>query len=164
MRAQQMRRSAAVLALALALALSAGCALGTKVHTTTITVQTSGEELLHLAIVPRFLPNGERPTQQMADLKAELAEKAGGYTLVEEVEGGWVPPGGGGVLKEMNDLLLVKGPPAVAHVLRVRLREDFEQEYPFVLSLPIQSVAVIRVGAPRPGAKQPGEAAALTAG
>ena len=116
------------LTLATAVALSAGCAIGTRVHTTAITVQTSSNELLHVAAIPRVLPSGERPTEQLADLLAEVARKAGGYTLVENVEGGWIPPDRSKVLTELNDLLLVKGPPEVAHLLRARLREDFQQE------------------------------------
>ncbi|MHC4592504.1 MAG: hypothetical protein ACYS8L_07410 [Planctomycetota bacterium] len=149
----------AVLVLAAASALgTTGCAWLNRFQTTQITVQFSGEELLHMAIVPRELPDGSRPEEQVAALLKEVAERAGGYTYIEQVAGGWVPPGEKQVIKELNDLLLVKGPPEVGPFLRVRLRKDFDQEYPFVVSLPTQSIAVVRpVAAPQ---GEPAEAAA----
>ncbi|MHC5034268.1 MAG: hypothetical protein ACYTFZ_04465 [Planctomycetota bacterium] len=135
-----------------------GCAWFNRMQGTQITVQFSGDDLLHLAIIPRELPDGSVPKEQVAALLLEVAARAGGYTYIEEVAGGWIPPGEEQVVKELGDLLLVQGPPEIAPFLKARLRKDFDQEYPFVLSLPTQSVAVLRpVAAPK---EEPAEAAA----
>ncbi len=143
-----------VLAVGCGVALSAsGCALWNRVQTTQISVQVAGDKLLHMAAVPRTLPDGGRPTEQLAALLKEMGEKAGGYTLIENVTGGWVPPGKTEIQVERNDLLLVAGPPSIALILRKVLRDDFKQEHPFVISVPLQSIVVI----PQP--TQPGEGA-----
>jgi hypothetical protein len=120
---------------------AAGCAIGTKLQNTQIYVQVSPDEMLHMAAIPRLLPDGTRPTEQTAALLQEVAAMAGSYIYIEEVVGGWVPPGRRDVLQERNDLLLVKGPPELALFLRDRLRKDFKQELPFVVSMPILPVS-----------------------
>jgi hypothetical protein len=135
--------------LAVAVAATGGCGLFNEIHQTQITVEYSGDQLLHLATIPRQLPDGQRPTEQVEALLEEIAERAGGYTYIENVMGGWMPPEGEKVVEERNDLLLVKGPPEVKPYLQQRLREDFQQEMPFVISLPVQSVAVIRSMTPQ---------------
>lgn len=97
----------------------------------------AGDRVLHLAIVPRQLPDGGDPAERVARLLKEVAERAGGYTYVEGVRGGWIPPGERQVVTESNDLLLVEGPPELARFLRKALRDDFAQECPFVVSLPV---------------------------
>jgi len=125
-----------------------GCAIGTKVSTTQVTVQVRSDRLLHIAAVPRELPDGQSASKQREALFEAVARKAGGYTCVEKALGGWLPPQKDEVMHEVNDLLLVEGPPEIAYFLRKKLHEDFRQEYPFVISLPVQSVAVI--SAPEP--------------
>ena len=132
-----------------------GCALGTKVNVAQIAVQVRSDRLLHIAAVPRVLPDGEPATEKRAELLRELAQRAGGYACIEKVLGGWVPPQKADVVEELNDLLLVDGPPEVARFLRERLHEDFGQEYPFVISLPIHAVEVISLPAPPGAAAQP---------
>ena len=128
----------------LALAVAApGCALFNSVDQTQITVEMRSDQLLHLAALPRLLPDGSPATEQRDKLLDEVAELAGGYTLIDNVLGGWVPPGQKQVVEERNDLLLVKGPPEAAYLLEARLREDFQQLEPFVESLPIQAIAVV---------------------
>ena len=140
-----------VLIVSAALTLGAtGCAPFSRVTTTQITVQVSGERLLHLATVPRVLPDGTSPSEQVADLLEEVAERAGGYTYIEKVMGGWVPPGEDEVVEELNDLLLVQGPPELAFFLMEKLREDFKQREPFVVSLPVQSVTLVPIAPPSP--------------
>jgi len=146
-------RALLVLVLAGVVTLSAtGCAAWNRVQTTQVTVQVSGDRLLHIAAVPRVLPNGERPTEQLAALLKEMGQKAGGYTLIENVMGGWMPPGKREMVEERNDLLLVAGPPSVAYFLRLRLVKDFKQEEPFVVSVPLQSIAVVTSAEPTEGA------------
>ena len=98
----------------------------------------AGGRVLHLAIVPRQLPDGSDPAEQVARLLKEVAARAGGYTYIEGVKGGWIPPGEQQVVTESNDLLLVEGPPELARFLKEALRDDFAQEYPFVVSLPVR--------------------------
>jgi hypothetical protein len=148
-----------MLVLAGGVALSAtGCGSWNRIQTTQVTVQVSGDRLLHIAAVPRILPDGERPTEQLAALLQEMGQKAGGYTLIENVMGGWIPPGQKEVVQERNDLLLVAGPPAIAYYMRVRLHNDFKQEDPFVISVPLQSIAVVSSLEPTEGSGA-GEAA-----
>ena len=128
----------------LALAVAApGCALFNSVNQPQITVQMGSGQMLHLAALPTVLPDGSPAKEQREKLLEEVGQLAGGYTLIDNVLGGWVPPGEDGVVQERNDLLLVKGPPEAAYLLRARLLEDFQQEEPFVESLPIQAIAII---------------------
>ncbi|MHC4481507.1 MAG: hypothetical protein ACYS1C_11145 [Planctomycetota bacterium] len=129
--------------LALLLVPLPGCASLNRISTTQIMVQVGGEELLHLAVVPRELPDGRRSSAQTTELLQAVAKRAGGYTYIENVKGGWLPPGKDEVVKEDNDLLLVKGAPQLADFLKDRLRDEFEQTHPFVVSLPIQSVKIL---------------------
>jgi len=104
----------------------------------------AGGRVLHLAIVPRQLPDGGDPAEQVARLLKEVAARAGGYTYIEGVKGGWIPPGEQQVVTESNDLLLVEGPPELARFLRKALRDDFAQQYPFVVSLPVRAAPMVQ--------------------
>jgi len=119
---------------------SAGCAAGNKIHNTQVIVQFSTDEVLHIACVPTRLPDGEPATAQRTALLEAVTQAAGGYTLVEETMGGWMVPGTRRVQSEVNDLLLVKGPPDLAMLLEKMLHEDFQQDVPFVISLPVLPV------------------------
>ncbi len=134
------RRLFIVFAAAALMAATAGCHTCHKARWTHTTAH-SGDRVLHLIVVPRELPDGTAPTQQLADLLEEVARRAGGYTHIEKVTGGWLPPGEAEVVQERNGLLLVEGPPDLAAFFMQRLREDFQQRYPFVVSLPIQRTA-----------------------
>ncbi len=125
-----------------------GCAPSGEVRQTSVTAEAGGERLLHLAIVPRQLPDGGQPAQQVARLLKEVAERAGGYTYIEGVKGGWITLGEQQVVTECNDLLLVEGPPELADFLRQALRDDFAQQYPFVISLPVRRTPVAQSASP----------------
>ena len=139
----RLSRLALLAALLTLLAAAPGCALWNSYDQTKVVVQMGSGEMLHLAAVPRVLPDGTRPKEQLDALLKDVAKMAGGYTLIDNVLGGWLPAGQETVIEERNDLLLVKGPPEVAYLLRARLAEDFQQVEPFVESVPIQSIAVI---------------------
>ena len=98
------------------------------------------DALLHLAVVPLELPDGKSTDELMSALLEDVARLAGGYTSIEKVTGGWIPPGGEQVVRESNCLLLVVGPFEVAPFLKDRLRNDFQQTYPFVISLPYAEI------------------------
>ena len=132
-----------LLAGACILASATGCAAANKIHNTQVIVQFSTEEVLHVACVPTVLPDGEPASAQRAALLEAVAKAAGGYTLIEDAMGGWVPPGTRTTTLEVNDLLLVKGPPELMFLLEQRLREDFGQDYPFIISLPVLPVATV---------------------
>ncbi|MCK4283648.1 MAG: hypothetical protein KAX44_04965 [Candidatus Brocadiae bacterium] len=136
------RRLFIVLAAAALMAATTGCRTCHKARRMHTSAQFSSERVLHLIVVPKELPDGRAPTQQLADLLEEVAQRAGGYTTIEKVTGGWLPPGETEVVQERNDLLLVEGPPDLAAFLMQRLREDFQQRCPFVVSLPIRRIAV----------------------
>ena len=118
-----------------------GCAAGNRIHNTTVVVQFSTEEVLHVACVPTVLPDGTPAIGQRSALLEEIAAAEGGYTLIEKVAAAWVPPGTKRVRREVNDLLLVRGPPEIALILQERLATDFQQESPFVISLPVLPAA-----------------------
>lgn len=144
MKPNHSRRVLVALVLGAVLAAATGCLAFPKVHQTHITVQCGSDQVLHLAIVPRELPDGSQPTEQLAQLLEEVAERAGGYTYIEKVVGGWLPPGQKEVVQEINDLLLVQGPPGLAGFLKRKLHEDFGQQYPFVVSLPVQQIVTVQ--------------------
>jgi len=138
-----------------------GCAFFNRVNQPQITVQMGSGQLLHVAVLPRVLPDGTSAEEQRNKLLEEVAELAGGYTLIDNVLGGWVPPGQKAVMQERNDLLLVKGPFEAGYLLKARLLQDFQQEVPFVESIPVQAFAVVYPGMQAPPA--PEEEAALPA-
>jgi GAF domain-containing protein len=154
-----MQRSTVPAVMAMAMVLgSTGCAWMNRVSETRIVVQFSGDQLLHVAILPRRLPDGSEPTKQLKALLDEMAERAGGYTYIPQVVGGWRPPGEKATVEQTCDLLLVKGPPEIAYVIDARLREDFGQKEPVVVSLPIQAIAVVPLLQAAPPAAQPAPA------
>ncbi|NLW51332.1 MAG: hypothetical protein GXY85_10920 [Candidatus Brocadiaceae bacterium] len=142
MRRSRVHRIVLVVAVAALLVAAPGCLLNSA-NQPQITVQFGSGRMLHIAALPQLLPDGTSSAPQRDALLAELAGLAGGYTLIPDVMGGWVPPGQTGVLQEVNDLLLLVGPPEAAYLLHTRLREDFQQEAPFVQSLPIQAIALV---------------------
>jgi len=139
-----------------------GCAWFNKMQGTQITVMVPGDQLLHIAVVPKVLPDGTSAAEKTAELLARVAKRAGGYTFVEDVAGAWVPPGQDLLVRERNGLLLVAGPPELAQFLADKLREDFRQKQPFVVSLPIQAPVAFRPTAAPPA--EPALAAPATAG
>lgn len=156
-------RCALVLALFVSVGLgTTGCMLWSKVQPTQITVEVRANRFLHIAAVPRQLPNGERPTKQLEALLDDVSRRAGGYTLIESVAGGWLPPGQTEVVREENDLLLVEGPPEMSIVLKARIAKDFQQQYPFVISIPVEAITLIQQTSAS-GAAPVGEKPAQTA-
>lgn len=141
-------RACLVVVLALSAAATAGCGTLNTQKNTTILVQFSGERMLHLAIIPRVLPDGQPAAKERDALLKDVADVAGGYTLIPRVMRAWKQPGSPEAAKEeADDLLLVAGVPELNMGLRQRLHDDFGQTTPFVLSLPVQS---IRVAQPTP--------------
>ncbi len=132
-----------VLVLALAVAAMAGCGTLNTMKSTYITVQYSGTRMLHLAIIPRTLPDGTPSAKERDALLKDVADVAGGYTLVPRVMSSWKQEGTPDAAKEeADDLLIVAGVPELGMGLKQRLHDDFGQKMPFVLSLPIQDVRV----------------------
>ena len=148
MRRSFVNRLVLLAAVAVLIVAAPGCMLG-GVDQTQITVQFGSGQMLHIAALPRVLPDGTPAKAQREKLLGEVADLAGGYTLIDNVLGGWVPPGQEGVVQERNDLLLLEGPPEGAYLLRARLLEDFQQKEPFVVSLPIQAIALVYPNAPQ---------------
>jgi hypothetical protein len=162
MRRSYVNRLVVLVALAVLIAAAPGCALFNRVNQPQITVQFGSGQMLHIAVLPRALPDGTSAEAQRNKLLEEIAGLAGGYTLIDNVLGGWIPPGQKDVVQERNDLLLVKGPPQAAYLLRARLMQDFKQEVPFVESLPIQAIAVLHPGMEEPAGPATSEQKAAT--
>ena len=139
-----LRRSLTVLVVAISLA-AFGCMLGSRVNTTQISVQFSGERMLHIVGVPRTLPDGTPTTKQLTALLSELSKAPGGYTLIQGVANGFTPPGQQQSVQETTDLLFVMGSPQMKLYLERKLYEEFKQEYPLVISVPLQSVATVAI-------------------
>ncbi len=132
--------------LALTVAAMAGCGTLNTQKNTYIQVQYSGQRMLHIAIIPRTLPDGQPAAKERDALLKDVADVAGGYTLIPSVMSSWKQEGGPDVAKEeADDLLMVAGVPELGMGLRQRLHDDFGQASPFVLSLPIQDVRVAQV-------------------
>ncbi len=151
-----------VLSLIFVVTVLAGCAANNKIHNTSIVVQFSPDQMLHIAWIPVTLPDGSPPIKQRADLLRDVAEIAGGYTLIEGAVGGWQPPGQRTVESELNDLLLVKGPAPLALMLQQRLAQDFQQKQPFVVSIPVLPMSATVEDEQVQGAEEPSEAAGET--
>lgn len=148
-----------VLALVIAGATGCGSFLN-KAQNTYISVQTNGDRLLHVAVIPRTLPDGQPSDKQRDALLKDVVEVAGGYTYIERVMGAWKPDPKAETQKEMDDLLLVAGPPELGMLILQRLKVDFKQRAPFVVSLPTQSPQLFRATPPPPekgpeGQKEP---------
>ncbi len=82
-----------VVMLALTVAAMAGCGTLNTMKNTYVTVQFSGQDMLHLAIIPRTLPDGTPAAKQRDALLKDVADVAGGYTLVPSVMSAWKPKG-----------------------------------------------------------------------
>jgi hypothetical protein len=137
-------QAAVVGILALVVALTSGCAALNSQKSTAIYVQFSGNDMLHVAIIPRVLPDGQPAAKQRDALLKDVADVAGGYTLIERVTSTWKSKGSSGAaMKEADDLLLVEGPAVLGAGLRQRLHDDFGQPSPYVLSLPIQDIHIV---------------------
>ena len=146
-------RAVLVVVLALVVAGATGCgSFLNKAANTYISVQTNGDRLLHIAVIPRTLPDGQPADKQRDALLKDVIEVAGGYTYIERVMGAWKPDPKAETVKEMDDLLLVAGPPELGMLLKQRLNQDFKQRTPFVLSLPTQSPQLFRA-TPQPPEK-----------
>ena len=132
------------MALLLLLAAAQGCGWN---HTsqTIISVRFSGEDLLHVALVPRTLPDGTPATKQREALVAELTGLTGAVAFLSSVQAATVAAAGEEPVRSDADMLMVEGAPEVAFALRRRLREDFQQERPWVVSVPTQAVALVRI-------------------
>jgi hypothetical protein len=149
-------RAVLVVVLCLSVAAMAGCGTLNTQKNTYISVQCSGDRMLHMAIIPRVLPDGQPAAKQRDALLKDLADAAGGYTLIERVMSAWKQDDSSEAAKQTaDDLLLVAGPPQLGPGLRQRLHDDFGQSSPFVLSLPIQSVQVVQAMPNAPGTGEP---------
>lgn len=76
----------------------------------------------YLFVVPEQLPDGTDSTPQRTQLEGWLVQRAGGFTEIEGVRGGWLAPGGETVT-ESNRLYLVTVPSG-----KKRFREELRQQ------------------------------------
>lgn len=84
----------------------------------------------YLFVVPEQLPSGESSAAQQARLETWLAETAGGYTRLGDVQGGWKAPDGA-IITERNLLYLVsipKGARPFRRQLEQLILKEFEQQ------------------------------------
>lgn len=83
-----------------------------------------------LFVVPNTLPNGQSSEQRRAALETWMADRAGGFTEMGEVNGAWKTPKGE-VLREKNRMYLITvedDPEAFREALREKIITEFEQE------------------------------------
>jgi hypothetical protein len=91
---------------------------------------TTRQPARFLFVVPEQLPSGADSTAQRAELESWLVSRAGGFTEIEGVRGGWMAPDGA-VVTERNRLYLVTVPKNGASFradLNNRIVEDFDQQ------------------------------------
>lgn len=137
---------------------TAGCGWN-RYSQTRITVKFSGDDLLHLALIPRELPDGSPCDAQREKLMKEMGQAAEVWGIIEKVSAGQSTDEGETEVRPA-DLLMVAGPPELAYALRNRLRRDFKQKRPWVVSLPTQAIALVPVPEPDASA-EPAAGAAL---
>jgi len=88
----------------------------------------------YLFVVPEQLPSGAPSDPQRAELEGWLVERAGGFTEIEGVRGGWRAPDGS-VVTEGNRLYLVtvgEHPRRFRSEVRARVIEDFDQQEAYI--------------------------------
>ena len=74
----KLARTALMAAVAVLVLVGTACTPIGKIQTTTIKVEVSSERLLHLAIIPRVLPDGSPVDAVKADLLENVAARVGG--------------------------------------------------------------------------------------
>ncbi len=87
-----------------------------------------------LFVVPATLPDGRASDAERAELERWLVDRAGGYTELGEVRGGWKSPTGE-VVTETNRLYLISvsdKPGLFEKELRERIVRDFHQQEAYV--------------------------------
>jgi hypothetical protein len=140
------------LCLAALACLASGCSFYPTGSTTNITVQYTSDSLLHMAHLPAELENGTPADELQQELMEQLAESAEVVTVM---------PAEGSVLRDTEEpaetepvhLLMAQGPPEIAMVIWRFLRQEYDIERPWVVSLPTQPVA--RVAVPQVPADAP---------
>jgi hypothetical protein len=87
-----------------------------------------------LFVVPDTLPSGESSATARIDFERWLAQEAGGYTAIEDVQGGWLDPAGN-IIREPNVLYLVSTKSharRLQEAVRQRILQDFQQQEAYV--------------------------------
>jgi len=146
------RRCFRMIALCALLAASGGCGWN-RFNQTSIIVRFSSDKLLHVALLPRELPDGRPALALRAELLEELGENQP-WVLIERTTA-LLP----GAPARPADLLLVEGPPQLGFRLREKLREDFQQKQPWVIGLPTQAVAFFATPESQEGGSASGDGA-----
>jgi len=152
------RRALSAAFLAAVVLVAGGCGFS-RDSRTSVTVEFSGDLMLHIATVPGVLADGTAPTRQREELLKALAESVGGYVCIEGAIGDWRRLADGKLSDEPADLLLVQGPPQLGPFLKARLRSEFGQTNPVVVSIPAQSVRWVPISARRSRRARAGDAA-----
>jgi hypothetical protein len=128
-----MRRATACAAILLLLIVS-GCGWN-RANVTTIEVLYSGRNMLHVAVLPRVLPDGSSSREQSEQLLKELTDGRASYTFMEKAVGDWRRLEDDSLKDMPSDLLIVQGPPALNTFLTSRLATDFKVKEPMVVSI-----------------------------
>lgn len=138
-----MMRTALTL-LALSAAAFTGCGWN-RAATTTINYEFSGQQMLHVATVPRSRPDGSPTDEARKALLDEIAGRGGSYTYAEEAVGFLLRMEDGSMRTERADLLILPGPPMVNPYLVQMLQPLYGSAEPIVAAIPAASPAAVPV-------------------
>jgi len=149
-------RRCAVLAAFAGLMLSAtGCQMFNRTSETRVVVKFSGDNLVHMVLLPKTLAGGKSAEAPRKALLKRFTDNGMTYVLLPGVRAGVKPGPEAPATEQPADLLLVQGPPFWSAALRETLRKDFGLAYPWVASIPTQAIALIPIPVPGQPEEQP---------
>ncbi len=155
MESVKMRRCAGLLVFAGLMLFAAGCQVFNRTSETRIVVKFSGDNLVHMVLLPKTLPDGKSADAARKALLKRFTDRGVTYVLMPGVRAGIKPNAEDPAAEVPADLLLVQGPPFLAGNLYEIMKEEFGQNYPWVASVPTQAIALIPVPAPGEPGEQP---------
>jgi hypothetical protein len=155
MQAAKTRRYGGLVLLVALMLAATGCQVFNRTSETRIVVKFSGDNLVHMVLLPKTLADGKSAEVPRKALLKRFTDAGLTYVLLPDVRAGVKPSAEEAAIELPADLLLVQGPPAWSAVLRETLRKEFGLVYPWVASIPTQAIALIPVPAPGAPEEQP---------
>jgi len=154
MKSVRIRRCAGLVVLAGLMLVATGCGqFFTHKSETRIVVKFSGDNLVHMVLLPKTLADGKSAEAPRKALLKRFTDAGLTYVLMPGVRAGVKQSPDAAATELPADLLLVQGPPAWSAGLRDTLRKEFGLAYPWVASIPTQAIALV----PIPDRTEPGE-------
>lgn len=127
---------------ALACLAATGCGWNSYAQTE-INVKYTSDNLVHVALLPSTMPDGESAAEARAELLEKLGEQADSWALVPGMQGAVRVEKDGPPVQVRGEMLMVEGPQEVGMVIWRSLTDDFDVARPWLVSLPTQAVLFI---------------------